>query len=347
MFSYLCKENEQDCIINFIVQQYDVCNIFPIKLIDEIKYDNIPNPYKSYGVKIVKYDENKYYGKIKNPNNVPFIIEKHTLLKDWNSNYKDFAYTYNLEKNPYKLETKVCIDKRLKEMINISIDNINLNILYFLLYKYYGENNVLKQKILKYLKLEGKEKYIFKGPEELPFIAIPDKTFLDKNESLNEYNFDYNIWYMHKETYDKALDTIYKDNETLQQLIEKNSNIEYNLGKIKKVNENYPHIYRYFTLKQLDQLYIFLHYFKEYIKTNFNLENKIYHYYFHNSGTIEFTTLHLHMRIKQKIKKTRHLSLNYIENLESKISISLDKLYNNLLVNEKYYENKFLFGDSC
>lgn len=220
-----------------------------------------------------------------------------------------------------------------------------VNIFQFILYKYIdqlGDNNVTKNVRTQIEKLQGYHDYIFIGPHNLPYIAFPDKALTDdilKNpvHYVDDNNFDYVIWYVHKETWEKSLNIKnYMSGETLENYL-KSPDFklsEINKQKICKVTDGkitYPHTIRNVTVKQLDQLYMFINWFKKEIhnrKPFRNLSrNNLSMPYFHYPIVLSQSTLHLHIKSKKKTKYVRHISTNYLDVLENARSTNIDTIY--------------------
>ena len=379
MFGFLCIEKEKYVVdkpniathvVNFIrkpLYENNECTVqdFPMNVITDDNFADLLDPNKesfkiNENIKLIRSTNTivpgEFYGQAKNQDDVPYLMEVHKLALDWetNRNYKDFVYSYNLEKGVLKLEQGELIKENLIMLQNEKLDRPpdEINTYSFILYKY-THNYKLRDVIAKFLSISYE--FIYVGPRELPYIAIPDKSFRDaykKNPHMiaTELNFDYNIWFVDEFIYDESLLTRYGIYKSVQNIIDNlNSTDKYpfidmNIGKFLNGGRSYPHTIRYVTREQLDKLYVYIHKFKMYIKQSHKfkkgLENAIAFYYFHNATFEGHGTLHLHIRAKKKQEKSRHIFSNYIENLENIKVHELDHVYNKILINNEYYNSK-------
>lgn len=247
------------------------------------------------------------------------------------------------------------IDERCK--LHLDLKSPCINIFHFILYKYiddFGED--IASNIREIIATtRGSKEYIFMGPKNLPYIAFPDKGLTDdikeskrdgKIHYVTESDFDYIIWYVHKETWVKSLsiNTYVNEGQTLEDYLKDPSFKleELNKEKICKVTNgmvSYPHTIRNVTVDQLDELYIFINWFKNELEKRevfSKLDKNIISFpYFHYPIKLKQSTLHLHIKSKKKTKYVRQIATNYLDKIEALQSPSIDQIYYQKIIDIK------------
>ena len=367
-FGMLCEYQSNQYIINFVKRPLfrhpQLCLSTELTLLDDINSTSIGGVFK-------KENETPYFMEI---HKLQCDITNKQNIRQCPPNYNDLLYDHIIHKK-YKgvmtKETKEILQTRLDEAVKIPLDNKNMPIFAMLLYKY-TDNPILKKIILKYLD-DIPEEYIY-SETKYPFIVIPDLHLRKKykenpNFKLSKTNFNVVLWYVDRNIYVNALEVVYdnKSKKTVAEIIESltpDDKYPFTLGKIGKFivgdPEVFPHTYRYTNINLLDELYIFINYYKCHMhklmnnktklfdmtkQNKLDFMNDLFFFYFHNAE-ISNSVVHLHMRIKTMNEKTRHLHKNYV-GLENVKVTSLDEVYMYKLIDENYYVGLFdIFYDT-
>lgn len=273
-------------------------------------------------------------------------------------------------------ETDELIKERLQEMTEIKIDARENKYIYAAILYKYTDSDIIRDIIRKYVFDNIPKEWIY-YETYLPFIALNDKYVTDsyKNNPLTKLGkklCDFVFWHTDYTIYLQSLDVPYietkTETKTVRQVIEylkTNPDTPYPfiLGKIGKFikgnTEDFPHTFKYVKIELLDDLFIFINYFKNEMNRRVNAENagnffslgknnkidfindEIY-LYFHNTKK-KHSILHLHFRHSKMNKKLRHIFKGkMISEGENKISPWLNVVYMNILREPTFYKNKYM-----
>jgi hypothetical protein len=329
----VCQKDEEFYQINIITDKLfknnKIANDTEFPLIGKIKNKLVNN-----GGDVILREgiDNYYYGKGVNNESIPCIIEIHKLPGNLdfiynNQNnlplYTDYAYAYISAFHDRDIikETVPYINLKLQKMNDVSIDGKKLNMFAFILYCF-TDRKILKKIIRKHVLSDIPENFIWHNSTN--FICIPDKSLEysyanstdKKNFKITINNLEIIVWHVDKNIYNKALDSdeIYKDGKTIKQIIDnlqEDDIYPFREGKITKyINDTqpYPHLFKYMSIKLLDDLYIFINQYFNYVKTEYkiNINDTVMLNYFHNTTYLQ-SILHLHIRTKAKKYKLRHI----------------------------------------